>query len=176
MLKSLKIENFRCFPSFELNKLGRVNLLVGKNNSGKTSILEGVHLFKNPKKISCLGEMLSSRGEYVIEGSEEEFDIRHLFYGHEFDLASEFSITALENRILKKLTVSLEYLEYLEYSQLNLLSEEELKSSESLTLNFKWSGIENGEVKFSLSSNGGLNLDYWRRQKIGSDSIVVVMA
>jgi AAA15 family ATPase/GTPase len=42
MLKSLKIENFRGFPSFELNKLGRINLLVGKNNSGKTTVLERV--------------------------------------------------------------------------------------------------------------------------------------
>ena len=36
MLKTLKIENFRCFKSFELQQLRRLNLLVGKNNSGKT--------------------------------------------------------------------------------------------------------------------------------------------
>jgi AAA15 family ATPase/GTPase len=38
MLKSVKIENFRGFKSFELQQLGRINLLVGENNSGKTSI------------------------------------------------------------------------------------------------------------------------------------------
>ena len=44
MLKSVKIENFRGFKSFELQQLGRINLLVGENNSGKTSILEAVQL------------------------------------------------------------------------------------------------------------------------------------
>ncbi|WP_202222010.1 AAA family ATPase [Okeania sp. KiyG1] len=44
MLKSLTINNFRCFQSFELQNLGRVNLLVGMNNSGKTSILEAIQL------------------------------------------------------------------------------------------------------------------------------------
>jgi AAA15 family ATPase/GTPase len=42
MLKSLKIENFRGFELLELNQLGRINLLVGENNSGKTSVLEAV--------------------------------------------------------------------------------------------------------------------------------------
>ncbi len=45
MLEKLKIENFRCFKSFELNHLSRVNLVVGKNNSGKTTILEAIKLF-----------------------------------------------------------------------------------------------------------------------------------
>jgi AAA15 family ATPase/GTPase len=55
MLRSLKIENFRCFPSFELKQLGRVNLLVGKNNSGKTSILEGINLFYSQRKVNGTG-------------------------------------------------------------------------------------------------------------------------
>ena len=42
MLKTLKIENFRGFQSFELQPLGRVNWLVGENNSRKTSILEAI--------------------------------------------------------------------------------------------------------------------------------------
>jgi predicted ATP-dependent endonuclease of OLD family len=44
MLKSIKIENFRGFKSFELQQIGRINLLVGENNSGKTSILEAIQL------------------------------------------------------------------------------------------------------------------------------------
>ncbi|NES25231.1 MAG: AAA family ATPase, partial [Symploca sp. SIO3E6] len=48
MLNTLKIENFRGFKSFELQQLGRVNLLVGVNNSGKTSILEAIQLLCSP--------------------------------------------------------------------------------------------------------------------------------
>ena len=50
MLKTIKIKNFRSFQSFELQQLGRVNLLVGKNNTGKTSILEAMAL----AYIACL--------------------------------------------------------------------------------------------------------------------------
>ncbi|MTJ06195.1 hypothetical protein FJR04_00415 [Anabaena sp. UHCC 0204] len=39
MLKSIKIENFRCFKSFELQQPGRINLLVGKNISDKIVLI-----------------------------------------------------------------------------------------------------------------------------------------
>ena len=39
---SLKIENFRGIKSLEMSDLGQVNVLVGKNNSGKTSVLEAI--------------------------------------------------------------------------------------------------------------------------------------
>jgi AAA15 family ATPase/GTPase len=34
MLTSLKIKNFRALDDFDVPKLGRVNLIVGKNNAG----------------------------------------------------------------------------------------------------------------------------------------------
>ncbi|MBC7362505.1 MAG: AAA family ATPase [Candidatus Aminicenantes bacterium] len=44
MYKSLKINNFRCFESFSIDKLARINLIVGKNNVGKTALLEALFL------------------------------------------------------------------------------------------------------------------------------------
>ncbi len=44
MLRSLVIDNFRAFEHFEMERLGRINLLVGKNNCGKTSVLEAIYL------------------------------------------------------------------------------------------------------------------------------------
>jgi AAA15 family ATPase/GTPase len=43
-LEYLKIENFRGFNSLEISGLSKINLFVGKNNSGKTSILEALFL------------------------------------------------------------------------------------------------------------------------------------
>ena len=37
MLGTLQLEKFRGFDAYALNGLTRVNLLVGKNNCGKTS-------------------------------------------------------------------------------------------------------------------------------------------
>ena len=42
MLRSLDIRNYRNLRHLTIEKLGRVNLLVGKNNTGKTSVLEAV--------------------------------------------------------------------------------------------------------------------------------------
>lgn len=44
MYKSFKIKNFRCFEELELNELARVNLIAGKNNVGKTTLLEAIFL------------------------------------------------------------------------------------------------------------------------------------
>ena len=40
ILNSLEIHNFRAFRDLKIEHLGRVNLLIGKNNVGKTSLLE----------------------------------------------------------------------------------------------------------------------------------------
>ena len=42
--EQLKIENFRGIKSLEIDDLARVNLFVGRNNCGKTSVLEAASL------------------------------------------------------------------------------------------------------------------------------------
>jgi AAA domain len=42
MLTRIAIENFRCFDSLVVEDLGRVNLLVGGNDTGKTSLMEAI--------------------------------------------------------------------------------------------------------------------------------------
>jgi AAA15 family ATPase/GTPase len=45
LLDSLEIKGYRCFEHLTIEKLGRVNLIVGKNNVGKTALLEAVEIF-----------------------------------------------------------------------------------------------------------------------------------
>ncbi len=47
LMESFEVENFRSLKHLKLEKLARVNLLVGKNNSGKTSVLEGLFVIAN---------------------------------------------------------------------------------------------------------------------------------
>jgi hypothetical protein len=156
MLKSLKIENFRCFPSFELKKLGRINLLVGKNNSGKTSILEAIQMFYSENNLEALGDTMKNRGEYLLDEGNNEYDIRHLFYGHEINLDSEFSIEG----------INLENNNRLEFS-FSLIEDSDLESFDIVPrLMIKWLPKEKGEISFPLSINGGLNVDYFRRQRL----------
>ena len=44
MLKSLRIRNYRVFKDLKVDGLHRINLIAGKNNSGKTSFLEAVFM------------------------------------------------------------------------------------------------------------------------------------
>lgn len=46
-LKNVKINSFRGLRDFKIDKFGDVNLVLGDNNSGKTSLLESIYLLRN---------------------------------------------------------------------------------------------------------------------------------
>jgi AAA15 family ATPase/GTPase len=45
MYKKITIKRFRCFDDFTIENLSKINLISGKNNVGKTSLLEAIWLF-----------------------------------------------------------------------------------------------------------------------------------
>jgi AAA15 family ATPase/GTPase len=61
LLDSLEIKGYRCFEHLTIEKLGRVNLIVGKNNVGKTALLEALWIYLN--RGSVLNQILGSRYE-----------------------------------------------------------------------------------------------------------------
>ena len=63
MLDSLHIKNFRCFEDLTIPSLGRVNLIVGKNNSGKSTLLEAITVFSQHGKSQALKNIAAMRGE-----------------------------------------------------------------------------------------------------------------
>ncbi len=80
MLRSLRIENWRRFKHLELDGLGQVTLLVGANNSGKTSALEAIHLFASREDPESVYSSLIRRGEMVLtQNGGIELDARRLF-------------------------------------------------------------------------------------------------
>lgn len=175
MLKSIKIENFRGFKTFELQQLGRINLLVGTNNSGKTSVLEAIQLLCSPKNFEPLYELMYNRGEYFLSDDKvrREFDICHLFYGHDINIGSQFSISGLNNESKEKLVISIEVRNSSQAKQLTLfdeldniisLDENENDSLQELDLKIEWIHKEQEEaVRFPLSYNNGLRTDLIRR-------------
>lgn len=67
MLNNLHIKNFRCFEDLQIESLGRVNLIVGKNNSGKSSLLEAVYLYANGGNTWAIADILSKRHEFYLD-------------------------------------------------------------------------------------------------------------
>ncbi len=66
LLDSLLIENFRAFKRLEVEKLGRVNLIVGKNNVGKTALLEALWLYAARGSQHVLAEVVRRRDEVAF--------------------------------------------------------------------------------------------------------------
>jgi predicted ATPase len=87
MYKAIQLQGFRGFEQFALQGLGRINLLVGANNSGKTSILEGVGLVASRGDPRHLFGALQRRGEFIWQETRTGRTartprIRHVFHGH----------------------------------------------------------------------------------------------
>ncbi|KKZ13813.1 MAG: hypothetical protein TQ37_03135 [Candidatus Synechococcus spongiarum 15L] len=82
MFQNLEIRNFRLFEHLKMEKLGRINLLAGCNNSGKTSLLEALFLFcgiGNPQIVLMINE-LRGFGELATPMAVKEIFLKPLFY------------------------------------------------------------------------------------------------
>lgn len=67
-LKSLKIEGFRAFSELILEDFARLNLIVGKNSTGKTTVLEAIYLYFAEDFLYVIGQILSGREEFDLRG------------------------------------------------------------------------------------------------------------
>ena len=62
MYKTFRVKNFRCFKDLQINDLGRVNLIAGKNNTGKTALLEAMYFNSKPLSPQILIDLQVVRG------------------------------------------------------------------------------------------------------------------
>ncbi|MEH2374490.1 AAA family ATPase [Nostoc sp.] len=96
MLESFQIHNFRLFDHLEVKRLGNVNLIVGRNNAGKSTFLEAVELYASNASPMSLLELVDSRQESWFSEAQPHTQtflgnpIRHLFFGHKLpDIGKE---------------------------------------------------------------------------------------
>jgi hypothetical protein len=89
MFRSFTIENFRCFRNLTLPSLERINLIAGKNNSGKTALLEAIHLHSYPRDCILPFTINVQRG-ISAEKKFDEDSCSWLF--HDKDGASGFEL------------------------------------------------------------------------------------
>ncbi len=99
MIANLLVENYRSFRRFEIAALGRVNLLVGMNNSGKTSLLEAIQVVMSKADSKILWSIGVRRGESSHNGSDarnlfDEIDLNCWFHGFELRHGSTMSLSA----------------------------------------------------------------------------------
>lgn len=101
MLSNLQIKNFRMLEDLEIPELGRVNLIVGKNNSGKSTVLEALRIYASKADTSLLREIilghdesfsfeaeLNSNGQQILTWGA----IKHLFNNRQLPIKEDKSI------------------------------------------------------------------------------------
>jgi len=134
-LPSLAIMGFRGIRSLEIDDLGQVTLLAGKNGIGKTTILEAIQMFASRGNRHTILDLLDDREEFSSGKSAKGDKIlfphcSSLFYGYNPEngdkLPSPIQITTTQRNPRK---VSLSLVEAKEERQ------NEILDSESLYLN-----------------------------------------
>jgi AAA15 family ATPase/GTPase len=76
MLQDIDIKNFRCFENTKISGFERVNLIGGKNNSGKTALLEALTIYHVPKAkvFPVIREMRKESSEIAEAMPERAWD------------------------------------------------------------------------------------------------------
>jgi ABC-type branched-subunit amino acid transport system ATPase component len=98
-----------------MDGLGRINLLVGPNNCGKSTVLEAIDLladYPDPVTVGlhCFSRGGMSLGESTNNQNNVRLVLRHMFYGRRANPGSEFTLVANRTTGSSKLQVSIKNL------------------------------------------------------------------
>ncbi|GHV54469.1 ATP/GTP phosphatase [Bacteroidia bacterium] len=145
-LESLSLENFRGFDRVEINGFSKINVLLGKNNCGKTSILEAIFLLTGMGNPQLPLNINSERG---IRPKKET--LRYLF--HNFVTEKDLLLSGkFSGNVSRKLAIKPTY----ESSTLNSTSASLLTNptQTSIPVSPEFSGLD---FKFSIGKENKEN-------------------
>lgn len=120
-LEKLKLENFRCFDKYELEIDDKINIFVGNNAVGKTSIVEAIH---------CLGLAKSLRtktDQELIQIGKEYSIVKGNFKIDDKSTEITFSITTKGKKIIKDNKPYSNLSEYIGYINIVVFSPEDME-------------------------------------------------
>ncbi len=75
-MEGFRIYNYRCLENIEVSGLKRVNLFTGKNNTGKSTVLEALSLLAVKGNFSWIKQLLEARGE-INSYRDETVSVEH---------------------------------------------------------------------------------------------------
>lgn len=93
MISSVRFQNFKSFENFKIDGLSRCNLISGRNNTGKSSILEGIFLFLDHSSPEVFLKLNRFRG--IVSGPLNEKIWEPVFRNG--DSASQMVLSAVLN-------------------------------------------------------------------------------
>lgn len=85
---TIAIQRFRAFRELSIEGLGRVNLITGRNNTGKSSVLEAIRILASDASPLVINNILHYREEDIGESEEQVRPV---------DIEGSFQISTLFN-------------------------------------------------------------------------------
>lgn len=174
MLRDLQIHNYRSFKELTIDRLRRVNLVVGANNAGKTSLLEAIYLLTHPDKPFGLTSILQERGEFLTDrellrgrfspsqtapNRIDGYLVSQLFHGRK--LSADISIKIQSPLAQKSLTIAISNDDANKMRRSNLvfqngatLSEEKIKQS-TITMEIENDLLLSGSLRWKELAQAG---------------------
>jgi AAA15 family ATPase/GTPase len=161
MLDSLEIQNYRNFKHLRIEKLGRVNLIIGKNNTGKTSLLEAVSILVKQEDLDLLLNILENRREHFssedLKPSQIASDISNLFYQRKaaFDEHNAIKINTISEEITKSSQIRMiKYREESMTSEIGIPEQYSEMLSQIYTRTVEVTEMHDGKIGINFSTNG----------------------
>jgi AAA15 family ATPase/GTPase len=149
LFNSLKIKHFRGIENLEINSLGRLNLFVGENNSGKTTILDALFMITNPANPKLIINTNNFRGFPRID--ENFFSS----FFHNFDISRNIEIDVSTKKLInRKLLIKIHDKNDLSYES-DVVSNDISLDTQSSSKNF---GSSIDGVDLFTRTNDGFNL------------------
>ncbi|NOK32664.1 AAA family ATPase [Corallococcus exercitus] len=125
MLTSITVENFRGIERLHVEGLGRVNLIIGRNDSGKTALMEALSLARDPGNAANI--LATRQGQRDPSANVSDFDEFWLPIFHRMNAKRGFHIESTST------TAPSSHLTIVEKPSDAPISTEELKSSSAPT-------------------------------------------
>ncbi len=152
MFKKIQIQNFRGIPSCTLSDFSKINFLYGKNNSGKSTVLESLFLLSGISSPAILINENAMRNYTSLS----EDDLNSFFYN--FNTNNEISFFAEEDdntnrNIVIKIIEKPKQTFQTEDEQNILLTTNETKKEYGLIYNFSVSNIIQKSVSMKIRKN-----------------------
>jgi AAA15 family ATPase/GTPase len=110
MIQSIEIENFRCFDKTEIKGFGQINLITGKNNVGKTCLLEALY-FMLSQNVQQTGQIRNADFSLNLESVKDflfnpikgiinfSFEISNILWSGDFDTSNVQHTTAFSSTL-----------------------------------------------------------------------------
>lgn len=167
-LNSIFIKKYRALKDVDLNKLSKINVFVGHNNSGKTSILEAIQLISNPFSavvVRRIAQQRESNRKLFLRAFDLE-DYLYWLFPHDDNQTGEINIEYKIDNSQEEVKFELQEILYESlFDEIDILENSEDIIERELTINVT-RGEENRLLQFS--DIGRKNIDRLEEKMIES--------